>query len=243
MELLPRYSLETAAYCLGCSIDVLLRLIREGSLSIAVDVCELPFGYIHLETRKRTYENEWLYDFEDLLDEDNTAYAYLIITNLSRYNGFNRKLKIADRIPLRSFDTFSKYPVGHPEAYNFENFFERYFPVKKDVLEQIQAREELYTFPTYITRNALLSSPITKQMLAHAEIQQEAIQSFPNIQPLAQAEKIPKVSDRYAMWQKRVDEEYLKNKMQSHRGICMRLHKELGTSHGNLLRRTNNPRK
>ena len=50
-------------------------------------------------------------------------------------------------------------------------------------------------------------------------------------------------NNKYEEWQKRVDEEYIKNKMQSHTAICSRLFKELGTTHGNLLRHTKNPRK
>lgn len=78
---------------------------------------------------------------------------------------------------------------------------------------------------------------------AQTEVDQLPDTSTANQSPASNQGKSEKRIQRDAEWQQRVDEEWQKNKMQSHSSVCMKLCKELGTSHGNLLRRTKNPRK
>lgn len=196
MDLLPSYSLDTAACQLGISKDFLMQLIKDGGVSVAVSVYDLSFGYIHLETRKRTYPDDVLFDFGRLLGEDSVAYAYLALSS-PFCSGLNHRLNLDNHIHLRNFDVFSKHPIGHEESLKYENLFQRVYPTQKEILEQM--REDAYTIPLYVTRNALLSSPVTRQMLenpirktnlGNQQVQAlKIIEEFRDVQQIAAAAK------------------------------------------------------
>ncbi|WP_040839380.1 hypothetical protein [Thiothrix nivea] len=125
MELLPRYSLSEAAYHLGMTKDEIIGFISNGSLSIAIDISSFSFGFRHIATRQKFQPDDWLCDFEDAVDGDSTAYAYVLLTELERYAGFtNKRFIVAENVYLGDVKTFCKYPSGHEYGFTYEYFYE-----------------------------------------------------------------------------------------------------------------------
>ena len=165
MELLPRYSLSEAAYHLGMTQDEIMKFIFDGSLSVAIDISSFAFGFIHVATRRRIHVDDWVHDFEDVIDENDTAYAYILLTGLERYvNLTNKKFKLAENTYLGDVKTFCKYPSGHEYGFTYEYFYENQLSVQVDI------DRSAYSFPIYITREALLNSKVTKHIpLSHLD--------------------------------------------------------------------------
>lgn len=196
MELLSSYSLQTASSHLGISEDLMLKLITDGSLSIAVEISELSFGYTSLSTGERTGSCDLTLGFEE--DEESTAYGYIVLSRLSRYSNFNKRFKVADRVLLKDLDVFSKYPSGHKEGYSYEHFYRINPCINKSLPEQLW--NETYSLSTYITRDALMCSPFTRHLLENptrktsSENQQtqtvKAIEEFSNTQQIMAAAKV-----------------------------------------------------
>lgn len=164
MKILPRYSIDSASQSLGIDKVVLLEHIKKGELSLAVELTAFNYGFFNLSKEKPIDSSDWIHDFEDVLDEDNIAYAYIVLGGIQRYENFrNPRFVIADKASIRQIDYFTKYPAGYDAE-----FYEQLFRVNAipNLLVGAEKFDEIHSFDVYITREALRHSPLTSYLFS-----------------------------------------------------------------------------